>query len=162
VPGSNVGTDRWRIIAPTGTDIAIGGIVTNGAQAFLVATLTTDQGYPAGILDPTGIGDVTTAPFGETHEAHMQIAQSSLPTILLLMLSSVDDKTAVTGATVTAQLSAAGGAFAPTTNAVAEVGLGFYKVALTAAETATLGQLAVVASATGCNNDRAVYKVVSL
>lgn len=164
-PGSAVGADRWRLIAPDGTDVQAGGQVVDasGRLAFALMSLGDDQGYVTGIVDPAApLADLATAPLSTYEEDSMQLIQGSTPTLMLLMLSSVDDKTAVTGATVTVQISKAGGAFAATANAAVEVGLGWYKVALAAAETSALGPLAVVATADDCNDFRDLYKVVSL
>lgn len=90
----------------------------------------------------------------------MQITQSTTPTVLFLLVSNVDDKTAVTGATPTVTLSKNGGAFAAATNAVAEISQGFYKVALTATETNTVGPLALIATATGADVWRDIHEVV--
>jgi hypothetical protein len=90
----------------------------------------------------------------------MQIATGTTPVIVFLMVSSADDKTAATGATPTVTLSKAGGAFAAATNAVSEIGSGFYKVTLSAAETGTLGALAVIATATGADVWRDIHQVV--
>lgn len=160
-PGAAVGQDRWRLIGAIGADLAGAGVLTDGVRAFLIVNVDDDQGYPSGIVEPTGLLDLTTAPTAEEERA-MQIVQGTTPTLLLLMVSSVDDKTEITGATVTAQISKNGGAFAATTSSPVEVGLGFYKVTLTATETETLGQLAVVASATGCNAFRDRYKIVNI
>lgn len=90
----------------------------------------------------------------------MQITSGTTPVIVFLLVSTADDKTAVTGAAPTVQLSKNGGAFAAATNAVAEIGQGFYKVALTATETNTVGALVVVASATGTDVWRSIEQVV--
>lgn len=90
----------------------------------------------------------------------MQITSGTTPTILLLLVSSTDDKTAVTGATPTVTLSKAGGAFAAATNSPVEIGNGFYKLALTATETNTVGALAVLATATGADAWRDIHQVV--
>lgn len=90
----------------------------------------------------------------------MQITSGTTPTILFLLVSSTDDKTAVTGATPTVTLSKAGGAFVAVTNAVSEISAGFYKVALTATETNTAGALAVIATATGADTWRDIHQVV--
>jgi hypothetical protein len=163
-PGAAIGQDHWRLIGEAGADLAGSGVLTDGSRAFLIVSIDNDQGYPSGIVEPTGLPDLAASPRtteGEEEEL-MQIVQGTTPTLLLLLVSSADDKTAVTGATVTAQISKNGGAFAATTNSPTEVGRGFYKVVLTAAETETLGQMAIVASATGCNEFRDRYKVVSL
>lgn len=90
----------------------------------------------------------------------MQITSGTTPTIVFVLVSSTDDKTAATGKAPTVTLSKAGGAFAAATNAVSEVGSGFYKVALTATETNTAGALAVIATATGCDDWRDIHQVV--
>ena len=90
----------------------------------------------------------------------MQITSGTTPTIVFVLVSSTDDKTAATGKMPTVTLSKNGGAFAAATNAVSEVGLGFYKVTLTATETNTAGPLAVVATATGCDDWRDIHQVV--
>lgn len=77
-----------------------------------------------------------------------------------MLVSNVDDKTAVTSATPTVTLSKNGGAFAAATNAVAEISQGFYKVALTATETNTVGPLALIATATGADVWRDIHEVV--
>jgi len=90
----------------------------------------------------------------------MQITSGTTPVIVFLLVSTADDKTAVTGATPTVQLSKAGGAFAAAGGPVTEVGLGFYKVTLTATETNTVGALATVATATGADVWRDIHQVV--
>lgn len=90
----------------------------------------------------------------------MQITQNSTPTVVFLLVSSTDDKTAITGASPAVTVSKAGGAFASATNAAAEIGSGFYKVALTATETNTVGALALTATATGCDVWRDIHQVV--
>jgi hypothetical protein len=90
----------------------------------------------------------------------MQITQSSTPTIVFLLVSSADDKSAVLAATPTVTLSKAGGAFAAATNAVSEISSGFYKIVLTASETGTVGALAIHATATSCDPWRDIHQVV--
>lgn len=90
----------------------------------------------------------------------MQITQGSTPTILILLVSTADDRTAVTGATPAVQISKNGGAFAAAAGVVSEVGLGFYKVTLTSGETDTVGALAVVSTATGADVWRSIEQVV--
>jgi hypothetical protein len=51
-----------------------------------------------------------------------------------LMVDAADHVTAKTGLTVTCQVSIDGGAFANSTNSAAEIGSGWYKITLTAAE----------------------------
>jgi hypothetical protein len=90
----------------------------------------------------------------------MQITSGTTPTLVFLLVSSSDDKTAVTGATPTVTLSKAGGAFAVATNAVSEVSSGFYKVTLTASETGTVGALAILATATSADAWRDIHQVI--
>lgn len=90
----------------------------------------------------------------------MQITSGTTPTIVFLLVSTADDKTAVTGATPTVQISKAGGAFATTSNSAAEISNGWYKVALTAGETGSTGALALRATATGADEWRDIHQVV--
>lgn len=90
----------------------------------------------------------------------MQITQGTTPTILILLVSTADDRTAVLGATPAVQLSKVGGAFVPAAGAVTEVGQGFYKLTLQAGETDTIGALAVVSTATGADVWRSIEQVV--
>lgn len=90
----------------------------------------------------------------------MQITSGTTPTVVFLLVNSSDDKTAATGTTPTVTISKAGGAFATATNPAAEIGNGFYKVALTATETNTVGALAILATATSCDAWRDIHQVV--
>lgn len=90
----------------------------------------------------------------------MQITSGTTPVIVFLLVSTTDDRTAVTGATPTVTLSKAGGAFAAATNSVSEISAGFYKVTLTATETNTAGALAIIATASGCDVWRDIHQVV--
>lgn len=91
----------------------------------------------------------------------MQITQSSTPTVLFLLVSSLDDKTALTGATPTVTLSKNGGAFSAATNSAVEISAGFYKIALTATETNTVGPLALIATATNADVWRDIHEVTA-
>lgn len=77
------------------------------------------------------------------------IQQSTAYTRSFLMVSSTDHITGLTGAAVTVNLSKAGAAFGAAAGAVTEIANGWYKVALTAADTGTLGDLAIHCTATG-------------
>lgn len=90
----------------------------------------------------------------------MQITSGATPRIPILLVSSTDHKTAVTGATVTVQISKNGGAFATASGSVTEVANGWYYVALTATETNTAGFLAVRATATSADEWRDYHQVV--
>ena len=68
-----------------------------------------------------------------------------------LMVQSSDHVTGLTGATVSVALSKAGAAFAAAAGTVSEIGNGFYKIALTTADTGTLGDLAFHCTATGAD-----------
>ena len=91
----------------------------------------------------------------------MQITNATTPTLVFLLVSSADDKTAVTGVTPTVQISKNGGAFAATTNAASEIANGWYKVALTATETNTDGALILRATGTGADEWRDVHEVAT-
>jgi len=58
----------------------------------------------------------------------------ALSNLMFTMVLSSDGKTPATGKTITAQISKDGGAFANCTNAVSEVGQGWYKINLSQAE----------------------------
>lgn len=91
------------------------------------------------------------------------ILQSSTQAPLLFFLvASSDHITGLTGATPTVTLSKAGGAFASPAGAVTEMASGWYKVAGNATDTATLGPLALHATATsGDPCDIIVANIVS-
>ena len=91
----------------------------------------------------------------------MNIVNGSTPTLMFLMVSSTDRATAQTGLdpVPTVKLSKAGGTLTASTNAPTEVGEGLYKVTLTASETGTDGQLAIVATADGCATWREFHEV---
>jgi len=91
----------------------------------------------------------------------MQITQNSATTkIPVLMVSTSDDKTAVTGATVTVQVSKNGGAFATVAGSVTEIANGWYVCTLSATETNTVGPLLVRATATSADEWRDIHQVV--
>src|SRR5437660_9458263 len=79
------------------------------------------------------------------------IQQSQTYTLTFLVVLSADHVSPATGKTVTVNLSKAGGAFAAAAGAVSEIGNGWYKGPLTAADTNALGDLAVNATATACD-----------
>jgi hypothetical protein len=83
------------------------------------------------------------------------IKQGTAPVIVFLMVLATDHVTGATGLTVTAKISKNGGAGATATNAVTAVDAtnlpGWYQVALTAAETGTVGDLILRATATGAD-----------
>lgn len=91
----------------------------------------------------------------------MQITSGSTTTkIPVLMVSTADDKTAVTGATVTVQFSKNGGTFATASGSVAEIANGWYVVTLSGTETNTAGPLIVRATATSADEWRDYHQVV--
>lgn len=86
-----------------------------------------------------------------------------LNTPKLLMFVLVDSNgTEVTGlgSTFTVTISKNGGAFAASAGAKAEIGNGWYSYTLTAAETDTLGALAVKVAGTGAVQQNLLYDVV--
>lgn len=91
----------------------------------------------------------------------MQITQNSATTkIPVLLVATTDDKTAITGATVTIQISKNGGAFATVAGAVTEIANGWYIVTLSGTETNTVGPLIVRATATSADEWRDIHQVV--
>lgn len=71
-----------------------------------------------------------------------QLKQGVAYTRSFLMVQSADHLTPLTGATVTVLLSKAGAAFGAAAGTVTEIAHGWYKVALTTADTGTAGDLA--------------------
>lgn len=61
-PLQPVAIDRWRVVGDGAVDVATGGVLTNGVQAFRVTAVTTEQGYLDGIAEPCALPDLTTAP----------------------------------------------------------------------------------------------------
>lgn len=90
----------------------------------------------------------------------MIINQGTIPTVVFLLVDATDDETAETGLSPTVQISKNGGSFATVTNSVSEIANGWYKVALTATETNTVGPLIVRATGTGADEWRDVHQVV--
>jgi hypothetical protein len=80
--------------------------------------------------------------------------------IVFVMIDSADTKNVKTGLTVTAQASKDGGAFANATNAVAEIGGGFYKLTLTADEM-NADAVALKLTATGAVQQNLVFYTVT-
>lgn len=81
--------------------------------------------------------------------------------LLFLLISSADHISPLTGATATAVISKAGGAFGSPAGAVSEVGDGWYKVAPNATDSDTLGPLALHATATGADPCDMLYMIVA-
>jgi len=82
----------------------------------------------AAILSEGGSGPWTTAALSQFKK---NAAFSNFP---IFMVADTDHVSGKTGLTLVGTISKDGGAFAPLTNASAEIGNGFYKVDLTAAE----------------------------
>jgi ActR/RegA family two-component response regulator len=93
-----------------------------------------------------------------------QIVQGAAYVVTLKLFDSADHVSAKTGATVAVVISKAGGAFgnpnAGATNAV-EIANGWYKVALDATDTGTLGDLIVRGTASGADASEQVLQVVA-
>lgn len=66
-----------------------------------------------------------------------------------------------TGKTVSVSLSKDGGAFAAAAGAVSEVGSGCYKLAANTTDRDTLGSLALIATAAGCQDTRLMGEIVA-
>lgn len=76
------------------------------------------------------------------------LKQSTTFTRMFLMVLTSDHVSPLTGATVTVTLSKAGAAFGAAAGTITEVSSGWYKIALTTADTGTLGDLAFHCTAT--------------
>uniref|UniRef100_A0A6H1ZQE5 Uncharacterized protein n=1 Tax=viral metagenome TaxID=1070528 RepID=A0A6H1ZQE5_9ZZZZ len=80
-------------------------------------------------------------------------------TIVFVMVDATDLATLKTGLTVTAEISKDGGAFAASTNSVAEIGSGFYSLLLTAGEM-NANVVAVKCTATGAAYQNLIFYTV--
>lgn len=82
------------------------------------------------------------------------LKQSTTYTRTFLMIASSDHLSPLTGASPTVNISKAGGAFGAAAGTVTEIANGFYKIALTTADTGTVGDLAFhITAASGDNTD---------
>lgn len=79
------------------------------------------------------------------------IQQSTTYTFTFLMVLTSDHISPATTKTVTVNLSKAGATFAAAAGTVTEIANGWYKCALTAADTGTLGDLSINCTATACD-----------
>lgn len=90
------------------------------------------------------------------------LTQSAAYTRTFLMVLSTDHVSPATGKTVTVNISKAGAAFGTATNTPAtEIANGWYKIALTAADTGTVGDLSFNCTASGSDNTDFADQVVS-
>jgi hypothetical protein len=80
------------------------------------------------------------------------LKQSTAYTIAFFMVSSSDHLAAKTAAAPVVNISKAGGAFGAAAGAVTEIANGWYKCALTSADTNTLGDLAFHITGTGADD----------
>lgn len=87
------------------------------------------------------------------------LKQSTATTVPFEMIDT--DGAAVTGIVPAVQIRKPSGSFAASTNAASEVGLGIYEIALTAAETDTVGPLIFSVSGTGAETARFQIEVVA-
>lgn len=78
--------------------------------------------------------------------------QSTAYTRMFKMIDSADHFTKKTGLTCTVNISKAGAAFGAAAGTVTEVANGWYKVALTTADTNTVGDLAFYITASGADD----------
>jgi hypothetical protein len=88
------------------------------------------------------------------------IKQSSAQNVAFFMVTSQDSITGLTGATVTVTISKNGAAFAAPAGTVTEIGVGWYYIGLTSADTGTLGDILIHATATGADPTDAFSQVV--
>lgn len=87
-------------------------------------------------------------------------SQSVAYTRTFKMIDSADHFSKKTGLTCTVNISKAGGAFGAAAGSVSEVANGWYKVALTTADTGTLGDLSFYITATGADDTDFVDQVI--
>lgn len=79
--------------------------------------------------------------------------------INVFMRSSSDHASAAIGASLNLSISKAGSAFASVSRTINELGSGVYAITLTTSDTDTLGELMILATATGCDNSIIVATV---
>lgn len=91
----------------------------------------------------------------------IEIRQSSTSPLLFLLVDAADLKTPATGLSPTVVISKAGGSFAAPSGSVSEVGHGIYRLDASAADTGTIGALALHATAAGAHGSPMLYEVVS-
>ena len=91
----------------------------------------------------------------------MQKIKQSTARNVVLKLYLADYVTEATGKTLTVTLSKDGNAFAAVSGSVSEIANGWYKVALNSTDTNTLGELAIRATATACDNAERLLEIVS-
>lgn len=89
------------------------------------------------------------------------LKQSTAYTRLFKLVNSTDHVTAQTGVTATVTLSKAGGVFAAAAGVVSEVSSGWYKIALTVADTGTLGDLAYLITGASADDTDFVDQVTA-
>jgi hypothetical protein len=90
------------------------------------------------------------------------LKQSTTYTRTFFMVSSTDHLSAKTGLTVVVNISKAGAAFGAAAGAVSEIANGWYKVALTTADTGTLGDLSFHCTSSGADDTDFVDQVVAV
>ncbi len=90
-----------------------------------------------------------------------EVKQGATATAMLFLADSIDHVTGKTGLTLAVSTSKAGAAFAGIAPAVTERGNGWYAVALSAADTDTLGDLVIRATSTGADPGERVLNVVA-
>lgn len=89
------------------------------------------------------------------------LKQSTAYTLLFKMISSSDHISLKTAASPVVNISKAGAAFGAAAGTVTEIANGWYKVALTTADTNTLGDLAFYITGTGADDTDFVVQVVA-
>jgi len=89
------------------------------------------------------------------------LKQSVASNVMVFMTQAADHVTGLAGATLTITISKDGGAFASVSPTVTDRGNGWYAVALTAAHTDTIGDLALRATATSADPTDLLCRVVA-
>ena len=90
------------------------------------------------------------------------LKQSTAYTRTFKMISSTDHFSLITGSAPVVNISKAGAAFAAAAGAVSETSAGWYRVALTAADSNTLGDLSFYITGTGADDTDFVDQVIAL
>jgi hypothetical protein len=88
------------------------------------------------------------------------LKQSTIRNVMVFMVDETDHVTGLAGLTLAIDLSKDGGGFAAISPTVTEVDVGWYKVALTASHTDTLGDLVLHVTAPGADSAEVLCQVV--
>lgn len=143
------------VIANATITEAIGIAAAQGATAVIVAQITEAVGITAtqNALVP---GGALGAPLVQGIRS---LTKDAAVNVMVLMVDSADHITALSGLSLSCELSKDGGAFSAISPSVTEAGNGWYRVQLTATDTDTYGDLVLHVTASGADPSDVVSQV---